>query len=163
MKNKDTSDLFQEIIDRLRKIEKTLDPEEEIPEQLMITPSDLSGATRPKLEKFVRQLHVKIPPYMLREAIQRHLQRYGQLVELIEQPPASKPVEEKIPPPPWTPQKGMSVQYRKTKKSKPKRGVLGKTKKGNFLVKFKDGTKIRFTETDLSKHVTPYEKKVKKK
>ena len=130
----------------------------EIGEELIITPEMLNRASHTQLMDWVQALRVEIPRSVLRTAVQRHLQKYGELVERVsEDKPAKppKPPKKAPPPPPWKPEKGMKVRHRKD----PSRiGLLGITAEGEFRVRWKDGAKTKYsTEAKLIARVQPHE------
>ncbi len=157
-----TVDLLVEISDKLDTLQKQLEPDEPLPEELVITPTELATAPRANLEKWMRQLHIRVPVHMMREAVQRHLVKFGTLVE---KPRKTKPKSfaKKVSDPPakeevrWKPEKGMAVMFQQDpSRSKLVSAVLGRTKKGFWLVKFKDGSKFRAAnEAELREHVHP--------
>lgn len=132
--------------------------ESRLPDELIISPADLADANQLQLERWIKVLHVRVPPYMLREAIQRHLVRFG---EVVERDPAKTG---NPPPPPWKPKRKMEVYVTVSGKKRRQKGILAFTKSGKFVVKFQDGTKERFkTKEELFKVVSPVNAQAKKK
>lgn len=131
-------------LDALIHLHADVDP---LPAELVITPADLAGASQAQLWDWIRALNVPLPREVLRTAVQRHLQRHGQVVEREPKPPP--------PPPPWEPERGLRVRELGGKK----KGKLGISKSGAFIVRWRDETKSRFkTPEALYSVVEPYKR-----